>query len=567
MKNQWYFLCLLLTTQVLAQAPVSETIHVNSVEAKVWSNGALFGFNNEQSFKIPISDDDNSVKLKGFRRVVPWIGGYDDFGNLRLAAIAPTGNKSDFASGLVDIEGYNQIWKVTKPEIRAHWEDFLDNGIINNPNPAVMEWPGTWNIPQHSFDVGNESPEDVAPYWDQNSNGLYDPLNGDHPIPLINWLPFVHLPDEMYFFAFHDKYDDHEVTHGSFMNMQVFCTIWAYSCPEEPALHNSIFVSIEYWNRGIYPIDSLHFGFLLNFEIGNGNDDFIGCIPGDSFYESNEILYGYNGDSLDQNGFEEATPIIALFPMGNDPIDFNFFSESTTYFMNVGNSGATPAGIGYPISPQEFYRYLTGHWADGTPLRAGGNGYHPQDTSAPVKLMYPGDPTDTIGWSEPTTGNTPNLRRAIVSFKCPRMNPGDRQRRSFCFNWARQMDAATPLKAALEQIQFNKSFLDALWQWDSPIPISTPPCLSWDHTSTADLANSEVIIYPNPLSDVLRVSSNTDVVEGLWIIDISGKIRYSQTNLHSAEISIHPALPSGMYFLTVLTHSNKRITQKLVIQR
>lgn len=36
MKNLYLLLCLLLTLSALGQAPVSETIHVNSIEAKVY---------------------------------------------------------------------------------------------------------------------------------------------------------------------------------------------------------------------------------------------------------------------------------------------------------------------------------------------------------------------------------------------------------------------------------------------------------------------------------------------------------------------------------------------------
>lgn len=565
MKKYFYVLCLLISTNAVAQAPVSETIHVNSVEAKVWSNGNLFGYGNERGFKVPASDDNDSIKIATFRRVVPWMGGYDDFDNLKIACASPTSNStinaSDFTPGIIGVEGYNQIWKITKAEIQAHRADFEDNGVIDNPVTAVMDWPGTLTLPQYPSWPNPLVSTKVAPFYDIDDNNIYEPLSGDFPLPQFRAASVRGIPDEMLFFAFHDNGPlEHPHTHGRDMEIQVFCTVWAFFCPEEPALNNSIFVSMEYLNTGTDPLNALHLGFLMNFEIGNNNDDFIGSIPNKNIY------YGYNGDDFDQNGFGNASPVVGVFRIGHEPLIPIGSPYPVEYFMQINAPGSmVPTAIGYPASPQRFYNYLTGHWQDGTPLRMGGNGYHPQDTSAAARLIYPGDPTDTTGWSEPTAGNIPGHRLGLVSYYSVFPQFSNRIKRNFCFNWARQTNADNPLKAALEQIQSNEFFMDQLISYDPQFPVATPSCLSWNSTATVSPQTKAISISPNPTTGTCHLSYPDGVLEDIAITDLHGQTVFQQHTISTSEITLDLRLPSGMYFLTATTSDNKRLTQKLII--
>ena len=550
---------MLLSFRAFSQAPVSETIHVNSVEAKVWSNGVLFGRGNERSFKIPKSDDNDSVKVAAFRSVVPWIGGYDDFGNLKIACTSPTGTTTDFLPGIIGQDGYNQIWKVTREEIKAHIHDFQDNGVIDNPIPAIMNWPGMLMLHPYNFDTSFVNTE-VAPFYDNNYNGIYDPLSGDFPYPeLIASQELIQMPDEMLFFAFHDYTPgEHPVTKGKRMTMQIFCTLWAYNCPADTFFNNSIFVNLKYWNRGNDPLDSLYLGFLMNIELGDSNDNFIGSVP------DQHIFYAYNGDTLDQGGFEEHTPLLDVFTLQAYDGTTNIMYEANEFFMPVRDPGSNiPAGNAYPHISHDFYRNLIGYWRDGTPLREGGNGYHPNDNLPAVRCAYPGDATDTIGWSEPTANNIPGRRMVLVSVPAIRMNPYTRTSRSFCFNWVRQNGGPNPLKASLEMLQDKRDYLSNLWLgWDSGEEY--PECSLSSSTPKLD-NNVNLRIWPNPNSGHFHIFAQSKIVTTAILTDPSGKTLYQQHNLHTSELNLDLPLPAGLYFLTVITDDNKRLMQKLVI--
>jgi hypothetical protein len=451
---------------------------------------------------------------------------------------------------------------VTKAEILAHRADFQDNGVIDNPIPAIINWPGMLLLHPYTFDTARISTH-VAPFYDANSNYDYDPLSGDFPHPKIFPGPqgVLKIPDEMLFFAFHDYTSfEHPVTKGKRMGMQVFCTVWAYSCPEDPFFNNSIFVNLEYWNRLVDPIDSLHLGFLMNVDLDNSNDNFIGSIP------EKHIFYTYNGNTPDQVNSEENTPVVSVFAINAYEGATNSTYTSNEYFMPLRDPNAAgPAGSRYPDLPHAFYNYLTGHWADNTPLREGGNGYHPNDELPAVRCAYPGDPTDTIGWSEPVTGNMPGRRMALVSVPASRMNPYTRISRGFCFSWMRNEEAPNTLKSALEFIQDKPVYLSDLWLgWDSPAQY--PDCID-ESTATFLPQKLDLRIWPNPGTGTFHISCPDENFAALTLTDLSGKTVYQQQNLAISELTLDLPLPPGLYLLTVLTSSNKRLTQKLVVGR
>src|SRR5690606_7777908 len=70
------------------------------------------------------------------------------------------------------IQRYNRLWKVTSSEVNAHIAGYMNEGYVV-PSP-ILSWPGNGN-------TDNGEAANLAPYIDANSNGVYDPENGDYP--------------------------------------------------------------------------------------------------------------------------------------------------------------------------------------------------------------------------------------------------------------------------------------------------------------------------------------------------------------------------------------------------
>lgn len=391
---------LLFLSYLAAQLPTqaaSGWLDVNQVQAQVLGNGTLFGDFSGGKFLVPASAEEDSLRWSVFRSVVPWIAGLDAGGYLHLAAGNWNAASSDFQPGIFGEQGLDQIWSVTKADILAHREDFQDNGVIDNPIPAIMNWPGTLFIkPEPGPDP---EPRTVAPYRSISNSAVYDPTHGDFPIP-TDYIGYQvsGIPDQMLFFAFHDSCA-HVYSMGKTLQLQVFCTVFAYSCPEDPAFDNTVFVYYNFWSRGPERLDSLFFGFLVDPSIGYPNDDYL--FSDHNAYPS--VFGAYNGDSLDDGKFGNDPPVAAMVTLAG-PLD-TFGSELSAYsFMPIGYGANTPLAMAFPQVPAEFYNYLTGSFRDGSPLVPVGSGVDYDFMGDPALFAFPDTPGVAGGWSEQTAG-------------------------------------------------------------------------------------------------------------------------------------------------------------------
>src|SRR5690606_34237885 len=123
--------------------------------------------------------------------------GVEDGGNLKVAAMTYRQDGSDFWPGPLDVNTattddqicapYDRIWDVKRQDVQkfiAYYECYVDPQC--NPSDMfpgyviptdIREWPG--NRPDNS-------PEQLAPYFDRNGDGFYNVLDGDYPLVDLN---------------------------------------------------------------------------------------------------------------------------------------------------------------------------------------------------------------------------------------------------------------------------------------------------------------------------------------------------------------------------------------------
>lgn len=86
-------------------------------------------------------------------------------------------------------------------------------------------------------------------------------------------------------------------------------------------------------------------------------------------------------------------------------------------------------------------------------------------------------------------------------------------------------------------------------------------------TSTEDWAESELKIYPNPVSDLLTLQCEKDVISQVQWMDISGRPLSSVLHPNSQEVQLNVStFSSGIYIVRVVTESQKLITRKIIIE-
>jgi hypothetical protein len=528
--NKAILLFALLPLFAFGQAPETIWIHPNSIQAKITANGNLFTVVPNGGFQVPVVPGSANTKTL-FRGIFPWIGGYDPAGNLRIAAAQLPWSFSDFRAGVAGQPGSGRILHVTKSDILAHLADYADNGVIDQPIDDIMDWPKPFL--NYWGGGSQQSWLQVAPFYDYNGSGLYEPEAGEHPCPpIITWESYV--PDEILFFSYHDSIV-HPHTAGLHLGMQVFCTLFAFDCPEEPALDNTLFAYYKFYFTQIEKVTDLYFGFFIDFEIGNPNDDFVGTY-------NEYTCFAYNGDANDENGFGSNPPFAAI-TMIVPPTD--------TFGTGLGANcipvyKGSPAGAVYPAADIEFQRYLIARFRDGTPLTPQGTGYNPGSGLLPLRSAFPGDLSNPAEWSEISAGNTPGDRRVVFASGPTMMRPFTTNEMMVAFHWSR--DTTNFPQGSYDQLKRQADWMG--------INVTTslaeiPDCL----TRAVDIKEPEITkakIFPNPATSIITIQAGKENIAHASVIGTTGNVLLCRDFPVLAETSATlslPPLPAGLYLL------------------
>ncbi|MBK6996837.1 MAG: T9SS type A sorting domain-containing protein [Lewinellaceae bacterium] len=455
-----------------------------------------------------------------------WLAGKDSGGNLRLSTQLYNENgKTDFYPGYLSADGipdtaFNLIANVTSMEVDAHIADpFLQV-------PAVYAWPGKGNpffSNFHNFDLPFNT--QLAGFYDKFGDNQYNPLDGDYPVLELRGCPLKYNADEAMWFPFHDV-GAHTQSGGEPMNMEIQTQFFGFDCQEGSPVDRVVYVVYKLINRNTIPLDSCYFGVFLDFEIGNGDDDFIGSDP------ARQMVYAYNGDDLDEGGFENSPPVMAVDllrgPYNNatdEPVD-------EWHFVPVDDSNLN--------SPEQYYNVLAGRNLNGTPLPNNG-------------LMYTGDPLNPAQWSEVSDGNTPGERKAMASFGPFTMFPGAVNELVLGYFWVRNGASGT-VAENLSVLAANDTHVQA--QFDNCFSLFDG-CPSGVSTNTP-ASDLPISVSPNPFADWVQVECETSSIHSIFLYDATGRLLRTISGNGAAAVTIQTGdLPRGMYGLHVRSNDGR----------
>ncbi len=463
-----------------------EALNGNNVRAVILNGGDLFWDGDESRFQVPYQPGGPStIFAQGL-----WLGGIGPGGNLKVAAqtYGRGQGTTDYWAGPLTEEGltseesctnWDRAFSVLRHQIEAHVADFEDNGVIDNPIPGIMGWPGQGN-PHFQNIYGFElpdTPQGLAPFADEDGDGLYDPLAGDYPM--------IHnsavIPGQITWVIFNDNGNIHTESSGEPLQVEVQLTSWAYDCSDNPQLNNTIFTSYKLINRGIEPLDSLHLGLWTDFDLGCHTDDLMGSAPGLNTF------FAYNSDNEDGPGCTLGLPSYGQ----NPPVQaITVLNEDLSYLMYYENPSVIdpPPAVTDPNAGIEFYRYLTGHWRDGTPLTSGGTGYDPTLSNPVTNFAFPGDPNNPGEWSALSEGlSSAADRRAVGSVFLGELQPGAVAEVDFGYTFFREegADFLGNVTAMYEGIPLLQSWYDHNFEGACAPPTCEADCV-WPGDLNAD---------------------------------------------------------------------------------
>ncbi len=484
-------------------------------------------------------------------------------------------------------QAFNRFWTVTADQVAYH-ELYFDCVYDPQCNPTIS-FPGGYVIPPDFITWPAEGNTDegfaqyLAPFIDYNSDGIYNPDQGDYPNI---------CGDVAIYSIMNDNPEQGEGRAG----IELHTMTYTYNS-SDAALFNTVFVNQRIINRSSLTYSDAYLGVWNDFDLGNYTDDYLGTdversmvfvYNGNNFDSSFDASAGYlddlgvvgmrilGGAVADANGLDDATQVEGFTTYGNQTSGWGDGIADNerlglSYSMSRYNTGSGfPFATDDPQSVVGQYFALIGLWADGSSQVHEGIGYNPNMFPfTPSKYAYPGDSDPLLqgtfgtdpnypaagGWAESNANNAPGDRKMIASSGPFTFAPGDMQYLDYAYIFAR--DSHEPGVDVLETL---RSYADAIVGTEcGPLPQII--------TGTRQLKNdnSYLRLLPNPASN--NVMIETAISAGRFsVMDMIGRL-VLQGNITTSRTEIDlQGLTAGIYLVKVEGEGSVAV-KKLVVKQ
>ena len=443
-------------------------LEFNNVSALIETGGSMWQdrSRNDAAYEVPKGSNETVIYAGTL-----WMGGTDPNNQLRIAALTfRSGN--DFWAGPLSVDGGGSFdvnqgtldWGFAdiSPEVCMEYDNFyiterqeieLFNAwyeCSNDPNcdasieypdystpSSILQWPGNFNV---DLDYTQSYDFNLAPFYDRNSDGIYNPADGDYPwYDLTNQIDcrtsrrVTLYGDYNMWWVFNDKGNIHTETSGDPIGMEIKAQAFAFATNDE--VNSMTFYNYELINRSYYTLNNTYFAVWVDSDIGCSEDDYVGCDV------ERGLSYQYNADANDdgcQYAIQGYPPAVGVdFFEGpyqdNDGLD-NPLTTDVSSAKNLNGIPYKGLGIGYgdgvidnerfgmkrfvyfdrtlnstiygdPQTGVDFYNYMLGFWRDNTPFVYGGTGNasDANATSILTNYCFPGD-SDPLNWGTVSAG-------------------------------------------------------------------------------------------------------------------------------------------------------------------
>ncbi len=91
---------------------------------------------------------------------------------------------------------------------------------------------------------------------------------------------------------------------------------------------------------------------------------------------------------------------------------------------------------------------------------------------------------------------------------------------------------------------------------------SCDPCV----TDISNNIESSVVLYPNPVNDILNISSS-NIIKSYDVKDLLGRVIYSSSEINSNNISLNTSSFSNNIYLVSCIVNDQLIIKKIIVSR
>lgn len=462
----------------------------------------------------------------------------------------PLGNYS-----FEQMDKFNRGYFVTREMIDLHIAE-ITSGNPNYSIPfGIREWPA------HG-DVSLGQAANLANFFDQNSNGIYEPEQGDYPSI---------YGDQCLLNIYHQH--PNMLQNASIETHQYYFT---FDCDQEEAIENTVFMRTHNFARTETLVEA-YVGSYADFDVGGAPDDYSG-----SNVELG-MIYGYNGDLVDEaangaTGFADTIPAVGLLTLRGAKLD----PDGNDNAFDVGlNESINGMGFADGIADNEFYTQesaylygllggaqntlissyntLKGLNPDGSPKQINGVTIRHDYFGTSDPLFYSSHGVDHgNNYSESGGFNPPGDRRMIEGSGPMSLTPVDTLVLIEAFVVGVDTVNLSPANSVARLFEHGQTLRDFYIQNNSACGNNFDPYVTDQQLSTVEEKLEQIVLYPNPasMSFKLKGIAGSGAVQ---IIDLNGRIVLAENDLiDGQEISIE-GLDTAVYLVSVEDENGKHV--------
>ncbi len=543
-------------------------LDINQVRAKVMNDGGMFwDYTGDALYEVPKGSGTTSIFCQGL-----WIGGLDQNNQLHIAAQTYRQSGSDFWPGPLDTisatidsvthDIFDTIWKINRSTV----DDFIwrfATGQVQNGSwtvPAIiLNWPAEGS--------GNYS-RSLAPYYDFNQDGHYNPYDGDYPDI---------KGSQMIWSVFNDNFGPHGTDESDRnLGVEIQASAYAYNCPmainDDSVINYTTFYHYEIINRSDTDYHDVYIGNFTDVDLGNYLDDYVGC---DTI---NDFGFGYNGDDNDDGllGYGLHPPMINNLilkgPQADllDGIDNDHdgvldeqgemcMMNNFTYWNNDASAN------GNPRTAMEHYYRIQSRWLDGSHVVTGGNGFLTPNGDS-TNYMFSATPYSGLFWSEQVpdqqnpTPNYPSDRRFLISAGPFTLNAHQSKIIEFAYVYTRDPNSSNGLNTSIAKNTQDVLRIKQFYESNSF------PC---DNViSVNEIENIHSSLFPNPADHSIEIEivARPNIDAQIKITDALGQLIFKK-DLHGERKIRYSTehLAPGIYLMNIIS-GDQMVSRKFVVQ-
>jgi hypothetical protein len=530
-----------------------DDLDVNFVSARLRAGGDLWWDLSAGRYIVPKTSQIASLFAGSL-----WMGGVDPGGGLHVAgqAYGAQIGAVDYYTGPLNANGsidfqtclqWDKMFEVSSADIQQHKADWATDHVIDGPIPlSVLKWPGRENPNFMSlFNFNLPAGVDLAPFYDRDEDGIYDPAKGDFPLV---------QGDQAFWWVYNDAGGPHDQTLGAPVGMEIQATAFSYESGVDLA-EVTTFYEYKLIYKGAQALSDFYLSLWVDPDLGCWADDYVGCVP-----EEN-LGFVYNADALDENcsglvGYQADIPVLGIKVLKSYAPGSSTSTGMSKFMYYFNTNAGMPVALTDPGVALEYYNYMSGKWRDGTPLSEGGPGY---SIGAPaIDYAFAGNPADGNPWTECSANSAPGDRRFLMSFGPFDLQPGDIGELAFAVIWlpsqAHPCPDITPMVDAANVI---KTFYE---EKEEEILV----------TAKEQIRSSSVAVTPNPLTGeaVLAVNTPGLTLQSVQLFTTNGQMVREYAKLNSPQLTFsRNGLADGLYFYRALLSDGKIASGKVVFGR